>query len=67
VSVQCVPEDPAAVAAREQARAEMDDKLKWVAAAGLVAFVGFALWQFVGESAAAARRSNRRREPWEMG
>lgn len=44
----------------------MDEKLKWVAAAGLVAFVGFAVWQFVSESAASARRARRERQPWEM-
>jgi hypothetical protein len=37
-----------------------------VIAAGLMAFVGVAVWQFLQESASAARRANRRREPWEM-
>jgi hypothetical protein len=44
----------------------MDEKLKWLVAAGAIAFVGFAVWQFVRESVGAARRSNRHREPWEM-
>ena len=44
----------------------MDEKLKWVVAAGLVAFVGFVVWQFAAESAASARRANRKREPWEV-
>ena len=44
----------------------MDDKLKWLAAAGLVAFVGFAVWQFVAETAASATRAKRAREPWEL-
>jgi hypothetical protein len=44
----------------------MDDKLKWIVAAGLVAFVGFAVWQFVRETASSARHAKRKREPWEM-
>ena len=32
----------------------------------LLAFVGVAVWQFLQESANAARRASRRREPWEM-
>jgi hypothetical protein len=60
-----VQEDPAAVAAREQVKVETGEKLKWVFAAGLVAFVGFVVWQFAAESAVSARRANRKREPWE--
>ncbi|QJW99121.1 hypothetical protein [Frigoriglobus tundricola] len=44
----------------------MDEKLKWVIAAGLVGFVGAAVWQFLKESANAARRADRHREPWEL-
>ena len=44
----------------------MNEKLKWLVATGGVAFVGFAVWQFVREMAGAARRSDRQREPWEM-
>jgi hypothetical protein len=39
----------------------MEDKLKWYVAAGLVGFVGFAVWQFLRESATPRRK----REPWE--
>jgi hypothetical protein len=39
----------------------MEDKLKWVAAAGLTGFMGFALWQFVRESTTPRRK----RQPWE--
>jgi hypothetical protein len=61
-----IKEDPAAVAARQKAKEEMDEKLKWPVAAGGVGFVGFAVWQFLRETAGAARRTNRKREPWEM-
>ena len=44
----------------------MDEKLKWLVAAGGIAFVGFAVWQFLREAAGSARRANRKREPWEM-
>ena len=54
-----------AVAAREKTRAETSEKMKWVFAVGLVAFVGFVVWQFATESATSARRANRQREPWE--
>jgi hypothetical protein len=47
-------------------KAETGEKSKWAFAAGLVAFVGFVVWQFAAESAASTRRANRRREPWEM-
>ncbi|MBN9119033.1 MAG: hypothetical protein J0I06_07710 [Planctomycetes bacterium] len=43
----------------------MDEKMKWLVAAGGAAFVGFAVWQFLREAAGSARRSLRRREPWE--
>jgi hypothetical protein len=43
----------------------MEDKMKWFVAAGLVAFVGGAVWQFVNETAKAAGRSQRKRQPWE--
>jgi hypothetical protein len=39
--------------------------MKWLVAAGLVAFVGVAVWQFVNETAKSARRSQRDRPPWE--
>ena len=44
----------------------MDEKLKWVFAAVAAGMVGYAVWQFLGESANAARAANRKREPWEM-
>ena len=44
----------------------MDDTLKWFLAAGLVGFVGFAVWQFLRESANAARAAGRKRQPWEF-
>lgn len=44
----------------------MGDKLKWIVAAGLIGFVGFAVWQFLAESLAGARRANRERQPWEV-
>lgn len=40
--------------------------MKWLVAAGLVAFVGFAVWQFVAETAVSAFRAKRPREPWEL-
>jgi membrane protein required for beta-lactamase induction len=40
--------------------------LKWVVAAGGVAFVGYAVRQYLTESARAARASRRKREPWEV-
>jgi len=40
----------------------MNEKLKWVVAAGLAAFVGVALWQF-GRECTTPRRRNR--QPWE--
>jgi hypothetical protein len=43
----------------------MEGKLKWFVAAGLVAFVGAAVWQFVNETAKSARRASRERQPWE--
>jgi hypothetical protein len=30
-----------------------------------VAFIGFAVWQFLRETADSARRANRPRQPWE--
>jgi hypothetical protein len=44
----------------------MNEKLKWILAAGGVAFIGFAVWQWLRESANAAIRANRPRQPWEM-
>ena len=43
----------------------MEDKMKWFAAAGLVAFVGAAVWQFVSETAKTAQHAKRERPPWE--
>lgn len=40
--------------------------MKWVVAAGLVCFVGAAVWQYLNEVVSTARRADRRREPWEM-
>ena len=40
--------------------------MKWVFAAGGVAFVGFAVWQFLRETAKVKRGSGRERQPWEM-
>jgi hypothetical protein len=59
-------EDPAAVAAREEAKKEMEDKLKWVLAAAGIGFVGYTVWQFLHESSKVARARQRKREPWEM-
>jgi hypothetical protein len=44
----------------------MDDKLKWVYAAGGLGLLGYAVGQFLSESAKASRAARRRREPWEM-
>ena len=44
----------------------MDDKLKWVIAAGGVGMLGYAIWQFLIESAKAVQASRRERQPWEM-
>lgn len=44
----------------------MEDKMKWFAAAGLVAFVGVAVWQFVNEAAKSTRRARHPRQPWEQ-
>jgi hypothetical protein len=49
-----------------QARKEREDKLKWVIAAGGLAFFGYAVWQYLDEAAKAARATQRKREPWEM-
>ena len=40
--------------------------MKWVFAAAGVGLVGFAVWQFLNESAKASRASTRKRKPWEM-
>jgi hypothetical protein len=60
-------EDPAAVAAREEAQKAMDEKVKWSLAAVLVGFVGFAGWQFIREYAKLGSPSLRKRQPWEIG
>lgn len=59
---QCVREDPAAVAARR----EREENMKWLIAAGGVAFGGYATWQYLDESARARRAGRRKRDPWEM-
>jgi membrane protein required for beta-lactamase induction len=44
----------------------MEDKMKWVVLAGGVGLVGYAVWQFLHESAKARRTSRRERQPWEL-
>jgi hypothetical protein len=44
----------------------MQEKMKWLLAAGGVGFLGYAVWQFVRESSRAARAAQRPRQPWEM-
>ncbi|MCI0700990.1 MAG: hypothetical protein L0241_07900 [Planctomycetia bacterium] len=44
----------------------MDDKLKWMLAAGGLGFVGFAVWQFMRETGNAVRAAGRERKPWEI-
>jgi hypothetical protein len=41
----------------------MEDKLKWVVAAGGLGFLGYAVWQYLSEAAKLGRRP---REPWEV-
>jgi hypothetical protein len=48
------------------AKFERDEKLKWFYAAAGVALLGTAVWQYLRETASAARRANRPRQPWEM-
>jgi hypothetical protein len=40
--------------------------MKWFVAAGAVAFVGIAVWQFLDEAARSARRPKRPRQPWDI-
>ncbi|MDY3553162.1 hypothetical protein R5W24_002254 [Gemmata sp. JC717] len=47
-------------------RAEFDERFKWVVAGGGVAFVVYALGQFVLEVTRVSRQANRPREPWEI-
>jgi hypothetical protein len=40
--------------------------MKWVFVAGGVGLVGYAVWQFLAESAKAGRASRGSRQPWEV-
>jgi len=44
----------------------MNDKLKWILAAGGIGFAGYAVWQFLRESGNVIRANGRKREPWEI-
>ncbi len=39
--------------------------MKWYVGAGVLAFVGFALWQSLREGTSAVRRANQSRQPWD--
>lgn len=39
--------------------------MKWMVAAGGLAFVGLAFYRFLSEASRAAQRSNRPLQPWE--
>lgn len=47
-------------------KAEFDERFKWVVAGGGVAFVVYAIGQWLMEMNRAAQRANRPREPWEI-
>ncbi len=40
--------------------------MKWVFAAGGLAFFGYAVWQYLNESAKVAQAAKRPRQPWDI-